>query len=266
MKLPPRPIDLGLFRGHKVLLVPVADLPTETLEPTWGPGGSSKSASYEALAECVWRFQREVLPEILTGIPLDDLARKYPTTRADGLPDWTSISTVVTELLNYNHGVVVSWSGDKWVMEGGRHRLDLARKLGISHMPVVVRYKNLPQGLMPWVVEGCAERHSGLGAHFDGGGHMSGQTRVTPGELEDFARKFQARAREIDDRLQSIRDGLRALGRTFDDPDFARFQENFERSSRSIWEFTEFSGTEANRMLLMAEDARRKEEVAKGGA
>ena len=95
---------------------------------------------------------------------------------------------------------------------------------------------------------------------------MSGQTRVTPGELEDFARKFQARARDIEDRLQSIRDGLRALGRTFDDPDFTSFQENFERSSRSICEFTEFSGIEADRMLLMAEDARRKEQVAKGGA
>lgn len=95
---------------------------------------------------------------------------------------------------------------------------------------------------------------------------MSGQTRVTPEELEGFARKFQARARDIEDRLQSIRDGLRALGRTFDDQDFVRFQENFERSSRSIREFTEFGAVEADRMLLMAEDARRKEQVAKGGS
>ena len=119
---------------------------------------------------------------------------------------------------------------------------------------------------MPLVLASAVGRHAGLGTNFYGDGHMSGQTRVTPGELDDFARKFQARARDIEDRLQSIRDGLRALGRTFDDPDFMSFQENFERSSRSICEFTEFSITEADRMLLMAEDARRKEQVAKGGA
>jgi uncharacterized protein YukE len=264
--LPNRPIDLGEFRGHRVLLVPVADLPVEELEPTWGPGGRSKSASYEALAESVWRFQREVLPEMLQGISVENLSRKYPTVRPDGLLDWSSASTVVLELFNGDHGVVVNWCGDKWIMEGGRHRLDLARKLGMSHMPVAVRNRNLPEGLMPLVLVSHVDRHSGPGAHFDGGGQMSGQTRVTPGELEDFARKFQARARDIDDRLQSIRDGLRALSRTFDDPDFVRFHDSFERSSRSISEFTEFSGTEANRMLLMAEDARRKEQVAKGGA
>lgn len=95
---------------------------------------------------------------------------------------------------------------------------------------------------------------------------MSGQTRVTPEELEDFATKFLSRALQIEDRLLSIRDGLRALGRTFTDQDFVRFQEDFERSSRSLSEFTEFGSVEAERMKLMAEDARRKQQVAKGGS
>lgn len=264
--LPSSPIDLGLFGGQRVLLVPVGDLPVERLESTWRPGGHSKGYSYEDFEKSLWIFQREILPEIVRGVSLDDLARRYPTHRPDGLVDWSSISKIVLELFNNEHGIAVSWTDGKCSMEGGRHRLDLARKLGMSHMPVAVRGSDLPKGLVLLVLASAAGRHAGLGTTLDGGGHMSGQTRVTPGELEDFARKFQARARDIEDRLQSIRDGLRALGRTFDDPDFTSFQENFERSSRSICEFTEFSGIEADRMLLMAEDARRKEQVAKGGA
>lgn len=264
--LPNSPIDLGFFRDERVLLVPVADLSHEYLEGGWGPGGRTKSYSYEDLANGVLRFQRQILPEIVRGVSLDELAVRGPTYGPDWCLDWSSFSNLLPSFITKPDGIVVRWFDGKPDMENGRHRLDLARKLGLSHIPVVVEGNKLPNNLMPLVLVSYVGRHGGFETRFEGGGNMSGQTRVTPGELEDFARKFQARARDIEDRLQSIRDGLRALGRTFDDPDFVRFQEHFERSSRSICEFTEFSGTEANRMLLMAEDARRKEQVARGGA
>lgn len=266
--LPNCPIDLGWFQGRRVLLVPVADLPfkSDSLEAGWGPGRSTpRGYSYEDLANGVWHFQRRILPEILRGVPLDDLAARGPASQPNGLVDNSSFANLIPWFFGEG-GLKVSWSKNQADITNGNHRIHLARTLGLTHMPVVAIGDELPKGMLPVVLAGYAARHSGLGTHFSGGGNMSGQTRVTPGELDDFVRKFQARARDIEDRLQSIRDGLRALGRTFDDPDFARFQENFERSSQSICEFTDFSRTEANRMLLMAEDARRKEQVAKGGA
>lgn len=264
--LPNSPIDLGFFRDQRVLLVPVAEFSLENLEAGWGPGGRTKSYSYEDLANGVWRFQQQILPEILRGVSLDELAATGPTYRPDWRLDWSSFSNLLPSFITKPDGIVVRWFDGKPDLENGRHRLDLARKLGLSHIPVVVEGSKLPGNLMPLVLVSYAGRHRGFETRFEGSARMSGQTRVTPGELEDFARKFQERARNIEDRLGSIREGLRELGRTFDDSDFLRFQEYFETSSRSICEFTEFSSTEANRMLLMAEDARRKEQVAKGGA
>ena len=211
--LPNSPIDLGFFRGQRVLLVPVAELPSEPLELTWGPGGRSSKASFKQLAEGVWKFQREILPEILRGVSLDELAGRGPIYGMDKFLDWSSFSNLLPSFITKPDGIVVGWHDGKPTMQGGRHRLDLARRLGLTHMPVVVQDGNkLPKNLMPLVLASYAARHSGFGTNLYGGGHMSGQTRVTPGELEDFARKFQARARDIDDRLQSIRDGLRRAG------------------------------------------------------
>lgn len=265
--LPHCPIDLGLYHGRHVLLFPVSDLPKgdPSFESDWGPGKKSpRGYSFEDLADGVWQFQRRVLPEILRGVPLDELAKRESAALQDGFVDRSSFANLIPWFFE-DGALKVSWSNNRPDITNGSHRIHIARTLGLSHMPVVALGKELPSGMIPLAQASYADRHNGLGTHFNGGGNMSGQTRVTPGELEDFASKFQSRARNIEDRLQSIRDGLRQLGRTFDDPDFVRFQENFERSSRSILEFTEFSGTEANRMLLMAEDARRKEQIAKGG-
>ena len=224
---------------------------------------SPRGNSYEDLTNGINLFERRILPEILRGVPLEELAARGSTSQSDGLVDKSSFANLIPWFFG-DAGLKVSWYNNQVDITNGRHRIDIARKLGLSHMPVVAIGSELPSGILSLKLAVSMTRHNGLGARLIGGDHMSGQTRVTPEELDDFARRFLARAKDIEDRLQSIRDGLRTLGRTFDDPDFMRFQEHFERSSRSICEFTNFSETEANRMKLMAEDARRKEQVAKG--
>jgi uncharacterized protein YukE len=266
--LPRSPIDLGQYGGRRVLLIPVADisLPENLVGPAWRPGARNQHGyGYDELANATTQLVQRILPEILRGVPLDELAARGPGHPLDGSRDWVSNSALISSFFG-GDGIAMGWGGSRPDIPNGRHRLQIARDLGVSHVPVVVYGEKLPRGIIPLVLASHPKRNWPNRGKSNGGGSMSGQTRVTPEELEDFARKFQTRARDIEDKLQSIRDGLRALGRTFDDQDFIRFQENFERSSRSIREFTEFGAVEADRMLLMAEDARRKEQVAKGGA
>jgi uncharacterized protein YukE len=266
--LPSSPIDLGNYQGRRVLLVPVADisLPENLAGPAWRPGARNQHGyDYDDLASTTRHFEQRILPEILRGVPLDELAARGSAHHPDGSVDWSSNSALISSFFGAN-GITVGWDGSRPDVPNGRHRLQIIRDLGISHVPVVVHGSSLPKGIMPLVLASYPSRNASDERNSNGGGFMSEQTRVTPDELEDFARKFLARALRIEDRLLSIRDGLRALGRTFTDQDFEHFQGNFERSSRSLSEFTEFCSVEAERMKLMAEDARRKQQVAKGGA
>lgn len=266
--LPRSPIDIGEYGGRRVLLVPVADIvfPENLAGPAWRSGARNQHGyGYDDLANATRQFEQRILPEILRGVPLGELAATGSGHHPDGTRNWSSNSALISSFFG-SDGIAVGWGGSRPDVPNGRHRLQIARDLGLSHVPVVVYGSKLPRGVIPLVLAGYASRNGPGGRTSNGGGSMSGQTRVTPEELEDFATKFLSRALQIEDRLLSIRDGLRALGRTFTDQDFVRFQGDFERSSRSLSEFTEFGSVEAERMKLMAEDARRKQQVAKGGA
>ena len=96
--LPNCPIDLGRFKGHRVLLIPVVDLQFDSnpLETGWGPGMSTpRGNSYEDLTNGINLFERRILPEILRGVPLEELAARGSTSQSDGLVDKSSFANLI---------------------------------------------------------------------------------------------------------------------------------------------------------------------------
>ena len=143
LELPPRVIDLARKthpdgRESRIVMVPISriDLDDNPIQGGWHPGQRSvHGASYEEMSEAMRAFQERILPQLLDGASPRQLADDDPATKA-GLVDWASAEQLLSEFVTGGDVICVEASADgRMTVNGGRHRIQVARDLGFTHVP-----------------------------------------------------------------------------------------------------------------------------------
>lgn len=143
VELPNRPIELARVirddgRESRIVMMPLSQLLVEDnpIQGGWGPGMSSKGTSYEEMSAAMRGFQERVLPELLSGRTVQELAAA-DAIPSDGRPDWQSNRQLLSEFVTGSDPIAVGRTPtDGLDVIGGRHRIQVARDLGYTHVPV----------------------------------------------------------------------------------------------------------------------------------
>jgi hypothetical protein len=143
VELPNRPIELARVfredgRESRIVMMPLSQLSFEDnpIQGGWGPGMSSKGSSYEEMREAMCTFQERVVPELLSGRSAQDLVAA-DAIPSDGRQDWQSNRQLLAEYVTGDDPIAVGRTpaGDVDII-GGRHRIQVARDMGYTHVPV----------------------------------------------------------------------------------------------------------------------------------
>lgn len=143
LELPPRIIDLARKthpdgRESRIVMVPISriDLGDNPIQGGWHPGKRSvHGASYEEMSAAMCAFQERILPQLLDGASPRQLADEDPATKS-GLVDWTSAEQLLSEFVTGGDVICVEAAADgRMLVNGGRHRIQVAQDLGFTHVP-----------------------------------------------------------------------------------------------------------------------------------
>ena len=97
---------------------------------------SSKGTSYEEMCEAMRGFQERVVPELLSGRSAHELAAA-DSIPSDGRPNWRSNRQLLAEFVTGGDPIAVGRTPVGGVdIIGGRHRIQVARDMGYTHVPV----------------------------------------------------------------------------------------------------------------------------------
>lgn len=143
VELPNHPIELARVfpeggRESRMVMMPLSQLSLEdnSIQGGWGPGMSSKGTSYEEMRDAMRGFQERVVPELLSGRSAQELVAA-DAIPSDGRPDWQSNRQLLAEFVTGGDPIAVGRTPNGGLdIIGGRHRIQVARDMGYTHVPV----------------------------------------------------------------------------------------------------------------------------------